>query len=159
MAGAGLPFWVEWIVVALALYGVSHLVVAAARRMFRLANRGDGTVHYLLWTSDSAEHVEYWLRFVRWGAMLNGRDYRIFWRDEGSGDETAIIVTRMMARAAQGESEEGLFAFSPPDALSRAELLAPSAVLLDLRKGEKLSKVGMSTAEGGPSDGSEKIVI
>jgi hypothetical protein len=102
----------------------------------------------MVWTSESAQHVEYWLRRIRWEAQLTGRDYRIFWRDERSGDETGLIMERMAAQEAAGtffsEGPSGVqppavfpmehganphhpkrgLAFSPPQ---------PAAVLLDLR--------------------------
>jgi len=121
MFASGLPFWVEWAIGALALYGVSHLAVSAVRWLFRFDDRETGPIRCLLWTSDSAQHVEYWLRRIRWMAQVNGRDYRIYWQDEHSGDDTGLIVERMLAETAGADDDH--------------DAAEGPGMLLDLRKG------------------------
>ncbi|MFO7264339.1 MAG: hypothetical protein C0P68_009480 [Bacillota bacterium] len=106
MVTGGLPFWLEWLVGGLALYGVSHVVTAVFRRLFRLEARPHRPTYYVLWTSQSAEHVEYWLRRIRWEAKWTGRDYRIVWRDEQSSDDTRSIVERIAGEWHHTNEEE-----------------------------------------------------
>lgn len=107
------PYWLEWTMYVLALYGVSHLFTVVGRWLVRLPAPTERTVYYVVWTSDSAQHVEYWLRRIHWAARLTGRDYRLVWRDDRSADETGRIVERMTATLAVGPSLEEGFSDRP----------------------------------------------
>ena len=80
-----------WII---GVYALGAVAVHAAYRRFAQSDGAD-VKHYVLYTLNDSRHIEWAVRSISWFYWLRGRQVLITVIDEGSTDETLLIVNSL----------------------------------------------------------------